>query len=90
VEFGYGDAGVSHQTLRLEWLEYGAPWSSTSVPKPKNWNAYRQIIDAGFGHDLDRALMWEPQPIIQRPTEGIVKIETGNQSSPFKSKYEYA
>jgi hypothetical protein len=54
VEFGYSDAGVSHRDLRLEWIEFGCPWTSTSVLPPIGWIAYAQLIAAGFGYDLPK------------------------------------
>lgn len=51
IEFGYGDAGVSHRELRLEWIEAGAPWSSSVIPKPLGWNPWTQLIYAGFVTD---------------------------------------
>ena len=52
VEFGYSDAGVSHPELRAEWIESGPHWSSQVMPQPARWNAWQQLIDAGFGCDI--------------------------------------
>lgn len=52
VEFGYSDAGVSHASLRSEWISYGATWSSSVVHRPPGWNAWRQLIEAGFAYDI--------------------------------------
>ena len=46
VEFGYSDAGTTHHALRGGWIQFGAPWSSFVIPRPKNWNPWTQLIRA--------------------------------------------
>jgi hypothetical protein len=49
TEFGYDDAGQSHEELRAQWLEGGARWWSTSTPRPANWNPYFQLGNLAVG-----------------------------------------
>jgi predicted amidophosphoribosyltransferase len=35
TEFGFDDAGKTHQELREEWIKGGCKWWSKYVPKPK-------------------------------------------------------
>jgi hypothetical protein len=48
VEFGYETAGRSVAQLRREWVTTGARWASRVDPRPKNWNPWLQLIEAGF------------------------------------------
>lgn len=43
TEFGYDDAYLTHDDLRVEWLRAGAPWWSPVDPKPENWDPFRQL-----------------------------------------------
>lgn len=52
VEFGYETAGRSFAELRREWVTTGARWASRVDPKPKNWNPWLQLIQAGFSYAL--------------------------------------
>ena len=47
TQFGYTDAGVSHDQLFAEWLEGGALWQSKVVPPPPGWNAFQQLANRG-------------------------------------------
>lgn len=49
TEFGYDDAGRSHEELRSQWLDGGARWWSTSTPPPANWNPYFQLGNLAVG-----------------------------------------
>lgn len=49
TEFGYEDSGRTHTELRQIWLNAGARWWSLSDKRPKGWNPYVQLADAGFG-----------------------------------------
>lgn len=58
VQFGYNDAGPlplpeMHQILRRKWINLGLRWHSRVIPQPVGWNAYVQLINAGFGRDLN-------------------------------------
>jgi hypothetical protein len=43
TQFGYTDAGVSHDELFSEWLLGGAHWQSRVIQPPPDWNRYEQI-----------------------------------------------
>ncbi len=43
TQFGYTDAGVSHDELFREWLLGGAHWQSRVIPPPLGWNRDEQI-----------------------------------------------
>jgi hypothetical protein len=71
TEFGYDDASTSHAALRRNWITHGFPWFSRSRPSPPNWNAWKQLIDAGYGYEL---------PVVQvsrnsRQPEGVKQID---------------
>ena len=48
TEFGYHDRVKSHSDLRQVWITRGAPWFSSALPAPGNWNPYVQMSNAGF------------------------------------------
>ena len=48
TQFGYQDAGRSHEDLRESWLRAGAPWHSKVIAPPSEWNAIRQLKATGF------------------------------------------
>jgi hypothetical protein len=50
-QFGYSDAGFSHEKLRREWIENGCIWSSQVVAPPHNWNPLDQLEEAGFNRN---------------------------------------
>jgi hypothetical protein len=78
VEFGYGDAGTSHRELRAEWIGNGAKWSSTTVPEPKNWNPWVQLVKAGFAYEL--ANKFGIQEISNSPTvKEIANMVSGHE-----------
>lgn len=52
TEFDYHDALRSHQSLRQEWIRGGLGWHSRVDSPPAGWNAYMQLIKAGFQADL--------------------------------------
>src|ERR1035441_1916495 len=57
TQFGYSDAGPEpiaeiHSGLRAYWLNHGASWQSSVIPRPPNWNASAQLIKAGLGFDI--------------------------------------
>ncbi len=43
TQFGYTDAGVSHDVLFKEWLLGGAHWQSRVISPPPDWNRDEQI-----------------------------------------------
>jgi hypothetical protein len=45
TEFGYDDAGRSHEELRQIWVENGARWWSPVDPTPPGWNPREQLIN---------------------------------------------
>jgi predicted RNA-binding Zn-ribbon protein involved in translation (DUF1610 family) len=48
TEFGYDDATVSHAELRKRWLSGGCIWWATWEKSPSNWDAQRQLEQAGL------------------------------------------
>ena len=50
TEFEYADAGVTYEQVRAKWLRHGAPWFSSYVLPPPNWNPIQQLLSAGFGY----------------------------------------
>lgn len=45
TEFGNDDAFVTHEYLRREWVDKGAPWF---FGRPhRAWNPWLQLLDAG-------------------------------------------
>jgi hypothetical protein len=53
TQFGYSDSGpepiaLIHAGLRAGWIDRGANWHSTVVPKPEYWNPWLQLYQAGF------------------------------------------
>ncbi|MAZ31723.1 MAG: hypothetical protein CMO06_01005 [Thalassospira sp.] len=42
-EFGYDDASLSHEDLRIKWISEGMHWWSTTQPAPKQWNPVLQL-----------------------------------------------
>lgn len=48
TEFEYHDALRSHEALRQQWVNRLAPWHSSVIPKPVDWNPYFQLISAGL------------------------------------------
>jgi len=48
TEFGYSDSGTHYDELRMAWIEDGAPWRSSVVAKPSNWNGYVQLFKASL------------------------------------------
>jgi hypothetical protein len=52
VEFGYETAGRTFDELRREWIRAGAHWTSRVDERPTTWNAWKQLIDAGFAYAL--------------------------------------
>ena len=48
TEFGYTDAGVAFEQVRAKWLSCGAPWFSTYIQPPAQWNPIQQLLDAGL------------------------------------------
>jgi hypothetical protein len=45
TEFGYDDAGRSHEELREVWVENGARWWSPVDPTPPGWNPREQLTN---------------------------------------------
>lgn len=48
TEFELDDDEKSHLQLRIEWLDAGAPWFSTRMSVPPNWNPLQQLAKAGL------------------------------------------
>jgi hypothetical protein len=72
VEFGYADVGRSYNFLRNEWIEYGAMWTSTVVSPPKGWNAWFQLILAGFPYSLPYKI--SIQEVANKPNQTELRI----------------
>jgi hypothetical protein len=51
TEFGYDDAGNSHQTLRERWIANGMKWWSKRQAPPQAWDPVEQLNRAGFLKD---------------------------------------
>lgn len=52
TQFGYHDSIRSHDSLRQHWIKTGCRWHSRRILRPVGWNAYMQLIRAGFGASL--------------------------------------
>lgn len=48
VEFEVDDDEVSHDELRRQWIDRGAPWFSRATRPPLGWNAILQLNRAGY------------------------------------------
>ena len=42
TEFGYQDAGRSHESLRREWIAKGMPWHFPDA-RPARWDPVQQL-----------------------------------------------
>jgi hypothetical protein len=49
TEFGYDDRVLTHGELTQRWVENNCPWFDPDEPRPRGWNAYKQLIEAGLG-----------------------------------------
>jgi hypothetical protein len=49
-EFGFDDddQGLTYEQARARWIAGGMRWWSRARPAPFDWNAERQLSDAGF------------------------------------------
>ncbi len=56
TEFGYHDAGRTHEELRNIWIKSGAEWWSPVDRKPERWNAYIQLLRAGLNVEVTASL----------------------------------
>lgn len=52
MQFGYSDAGRSHDDLRRIWLAHGSPWFSKFQQPPTGWNPYVQLEASGHHIEL--------------------------------------
>jgi hypothetical protein len=48
TEFGFDDAGKSHEELRRQWITDGLQWFNDLVPRPLNWDAWKQLANGGY------------------------------------------
>jgi hypothetical protein len=48
TEFGYDDVSVSHEALRAEWLRNGGHWFDDSMAPPRDWDPWKQVIEAFY------------------------------------------
>jgi uncharacterized Zn finger protein (UPF0148 family) len=46
TEFGCDDFEVSHEALRIKWLEGGAKWYATHQQMPEGWDGKTQCENA--------------------------------------------
>jgi len=61
TEFGVDDVDQSFSEIRGQWLDAGAPWWSTVIPPPSNWNPINQI------NELQKELAAANRPFKQPP-----------------------
>ncbi len=54
TEFGVDDVDQSFSEIRSQWLDAGAPWWSTLIGPPENWNPIKQIKE--FREELANAI----------------------------------
>src|ERR1700678_2745929 len=85
VEFGYDDAGPRpaaeiHASLRRRWVARDAKWHSRRIPPPPNWNAWVQLIRAGYGSDIT----WETSFSIAETS-----TSTRTMESPLSAQLSY-
>ena len=52
TEFGYHDAGRTHDCLRSVWIQQGAQWWSPVDQPPDGWAPLTQLLRAGFNYNL--------------------------------------
>ena len=43
TQFGYEDAGRSHEFLRDEWIAKGMPWWNSAKEAPLGWDPVQQL-----------------------------------------------
>ena len=48
TQFGYDDTEKSHFQLRVEWVQQGGRWWSSTLETTENWDAERQLFKAGL------------------------------------------
>jgi hypothetical protein len=73
VEFGLDDAGPrsiqdTHASLRRRWIKKGAIWHSRRTPSPPFWNAWSQLLEAGFYGEipyLNASITVQPSTMMQ-------------------------
>jgi hypothetical protein len=76
TEFGYDDASRSYPALREEWVSSGAPWFSRARAAPPDWNAWWQLISAGYAAAVPFGRAGGvPQPYTA--SSGMVSLTTG-------------
>ncbi len=49
TEFGVNDVNSTIPELRESWISAGPRWWSTVIPKPPDWNPFRQLSNLGIG-----------------------------------------
>jgi len=59
TQFGYTDAGVSHDTLKTEWLFSGLRWHSKVLAPPPGWNPYKQLANLSKANEKRTAPLTE-------------------------------
>jgi hypothetical protein len=70
TEFEVDDRYLSHEELRHDWLQLGAPWFSSIEPPPENWQEHR---DALLAHrDPSATVRVDPVPV---PALGWIAVE---------------
>jgi len=48
TEFGFDDAGITHEQLRKQWIYQLAPWFSNYRKPPAGWNPWTQLALGGY------------------------------------------
>jgi hypothetical protein len=79
TEFEYTDSLLSHAELRENWIAHGAEWSSQVDAPPQYWNAWQQLIDAGFSASVPKFvkdLRMEANEIVQSSGTRNIRQET--------------
>jgi|SRR5579864_5115360 len=89
TEFGFDDAGNSHEELRRQWIAEGLHWFNDMVPQPLDWEPWKQLIDGGYAtsasssyastvnaNDLNVSNDWTPPPFrVKSSAPGATKAE---------------
>lgn len=67
TEFGVDDHYHSLPEIRQAWIKKGMPWFDDITSPPKNWNAYQQLFDAGFGIEFIRPISHDERVVVRIP-----------------------
>ena len=87
VEFGYSDSGSSYEALRSEWLRHGAAWASKVRLRPFGWNAYSQLLLAGF---TSLPIVWNDSNTLVSKRKLIATGDAADHTNPSAVVFDYA